>query len=136
MTFYVVVFDTNILFSGLGWKGTPYQCLQLARQQKVISITCQEILDELAEKLQKKQKRSEHEAAEDINQIINFSRLIKIPKLLTGIVVDDPDDDIIIECAVYGNATHIVSGDRHLLSLAVYKNIQIINARDFLNLAI
>ncbi|MFN8496914.1 MAG: type II toxin-antitoxin system VapC family toxin [Anaerolineae bacterium] len=24
---YVAVFDTNILFSGLGWHGAPYQCV-------------------------------------------------------------------------------------------------------------
>lgn len=28
----IAVYDTNILLSGLGWKGIPYRCIELARQ--------------------------------------------------------------------------------------------------------
>ncbi len=48
----IAVFDTNILFSGVGWKGNPYRCLELARAGMVEGVTCRELLDELAEKLQ------------------------------------------------------------------------------------
>ncbi len=47
----IVVYDTNILLSGIGWEGNPYRCLELARQGKIEGSTCSEILDELAEKL-------------------------------------------------------------------------------------
>ena len=47
----IAVYDTNILFSGLGWKGTPNRCIELARQGRVVGLTCSEILDELTEKL-------------------------------------------------------------------------------------
>ncbi len=47
----VAVFDTNVLLSGVGWKGKPFQCLELARSGIVAGITCSEIIDELAEKL-------------------------------------------------------------------------------------
>ena len=30
----MAAFDTNILFSGVGWKGEPYECLELARAAK------------------------------------------------------------------------------------------------------
>ena len=46
----IAVYDTNILFSGTGWNGTPYHCLELVRQDRVEGVTCIEILDELAEK--------------------------------------------------------------------------------------
>jgi len=39
-----VVFDTNILFSSLGWLGNPHQCVQAARQGKCLSLTCEPIL--------------------------------------------------------------------------------------------
>ena len=35
----VVVFDTNILFSGLGWRGKAHQCLMAAREGIVESVT-------------------------------------------------------------------------------------------------
>ena len=43
----VVVFDTNIVFSAIGWRGRPYECLERARSGLVYGITCQELLDEL-----------------------------------------------------------------------------------------
>ena len=43
----IVVYDTNILLSGIGWRGSPYRCLELARLGSVEGLTCSEILDEL-----------------------------------------------------------------------------------------
>lgn len=133
MRSYVVVFDTNTLFSGLGWRGSPYRCLELARNGQIESITCREILLELREKLQTKQHRSPIDAAIDIEQILAFSRLVEISNSLK-VVADDPDDDMVIECAVVGQATHIITGDKHLLSLNKYQDIDIIKAADFLDL--
>ena len=132
MNTYVVVFDTNILFSGLGWRGSPFRCLELARERQVISVTCQEILA-LEEKLQLKQNMSLTEAAQDVAQVLLFSRLVTINNTLK-VVADDPDDDMVLECAVVGGASHIVTGDRHLLSLGNYQNIAIVRAADFLAL--
>ncbi len=56
MTSYTVVFDTNTLFSGLGWQGSPYRCLELARNGQIESITCREILLELQRKATDKAK--------------------------------------------------------------------------------
>lgn len=53
----IAVYDTNILLSGIGWRGNPYRCLELARQGKIEGLTCPEILDELAEKLTTKLNR-------------------------------------------------------------------------------
>ena len=49
-----VVFDTNILFSAVGWLGNPHHCVKAARQGRCLSLTCEPILAELAEKLQLK----------------------------------------------------------------------------------
>jgi hypothetical protein len=50
----VAVFDTKILMSAVVWKGTPLKCLELARSSAVDGLTCREILDELAGKLEVK----------------------------------------------------------------------------------
>ena len=126
----VAVYDTNILFSGTGWRGTPYRCLELARQGKVESITCIEILDELVEKFSTKFNFSSTQTRKRIEYLSSFLRLVTINNTLK-IVDADPDDDKIIECAVVGSATHIVTGDSHLLKLGNYQNIQIVTAADF-----
>jgi putative PIN family toxin of toxin-antitoxin system len=73
-------------------------------------------LDEFSEKLLLKFKFSEEKTQIAIEEIRQFSRLIAISKQLM-VVPEDPDDDMIVECAVAGNATHIVTGDKHLLSM-------------------
>jgi len=130
----IAVFDTNILFSGLGWQGTAYQCLLLARKGIVESVTCQEILTELEAILRSKRKMSENDIDKTIKEILLFSRMVSIPHTLTG-AVPDPDDHKVLECAVVGSATHIVAGDRrHLLPLGSYQGIAIVSAAEFLAL--
>ncbi len=126
----IAVYDTNILFSGTGWEGTPYHCLELTRQDKVEGVTCIEILDELAAKLSTKLNFSSTQTRQRIEYLCDFLRLVTINNTLK-IVDADPDDDKIIECAVVSSATHIVTGDAHLLKLGNYQNIQIVTAAEF-----
>lgn len=59
--------------------------------------------------------------------------LVEISATLRA-VPNDPDDDMVIECAVVGSASHIVTGDKHLLALAAYQNIAMIKATEFIEL--
>ena len=128
-----VVFDTNILFSAVGWLGNPHRCVQATRQSQCLSLTCEAILAELAEKLQIKRGFDTSKATESIDEIRAFSKVVSIPGTLK-VVAADPDDDAVLECAVLGQAQYLVSGDRHLLALGNYQGIQIVKAADFLTL--
>jgi putative PIN family toxin of toxin-antitoxin system len=128
----VVVFDTNILFSAQGWRGAPYQCVQLARSGIIEGVTCQELLDELSDKLQTKLNFTADEALETVAELLTFLRVVQISGQLK-VVAADPDDDKAIECAVVGGATHLVTGDRrHLLPMGAYQTIQIVTATQFI----
>lgn len=131
---YIAVFDTNILISALlSSYSNPFQCLALAKIGQVESVTCQEILDEFLEKLLMKFKFSEEMALVAVEEVANLSRLVKISGTLKTVPAD-PDDDMIIECAVVGNATHIVTGDKQLLALTSYQGIAIVKATDVITL--
>ncbi len=129
---YVVVFDTNILLSALlSLNGNPFRCLAMAKIGQLESVTCQEILDEFAEKLLFKFKFSEEMTQAAVEEVRRFSRVVEISATLKAVPVDS-DDDIIVECAVIGNATHIVTGDKHLLMLTAYRSIEIVKAAEFI----
>jgi uncharacterized protein len=131
---YIAVLDTNILISALlSTNGTPFRCLALARIGQIESVTCPEILDEFAEKLLVKFKFSEEMTQAAIREVRDFSRLVEISGTLKT-VPNDPDDDMVVECAVIGNATHIVTGDKHLLALTTHQNIAILKAAEFMAL--
>jgi putative PIN family toxin of toxin-antitoxin system len=51
-------------------------------------------------------------------------------------VVDDPSDNRYLECAVEGNATHLVSGDRDLLRLGRFEGIAIVTPQAFLEVLV
>ena len=104
----------------------------MARDRRIQSITCQEILNEFSEKLIQKFTLSEERAEEIIQEVRQFSRIVRINQEL-ALVSADPDDDMIIECAIAGKATHIITGDKHLLLLVEYQNIQPVKAKDFLD---
>ena len=97
------------------------------------SFTAYAILTELDEKLRLKRGLDARQAAEITREIRLFSKVIAIPGTLK-IVLADPDDDPIVECAAVGGAAFIVSGDKHLLALRRHEDIQIINAATFLGL--
>ena len=130
----IAVFDTNILFSATGWKGRPYESLELARSGMVEGVTCQELLDELIEKLQSKLRFTSEQAHDSAIDFLSFLRPVPITGQLK-VIAADPDDDKTVECAVVAAATHIVTGDRrHLLPLGSFQGIQIVTAAQFLAL--
>jgi putative PIN family toxin of toxin-antitoxin system len=128
------VFDTNVLFSAVGWRGKPYPCVELARQGAVDGITCWEVLDELSARLQSKLAFSLDQAYDVILDYLSVFRLVPITGQLK-VVADDPDDDKILDCAIEAGATHIVTGDRrHLLPLGNYQGIQIVSPAELIAL--
>jgi putative PIN family toxin of toxin-antitoxin system len=125
------VFDTNILFSATAWRGNPFQCVERARVGEVQAVTCHELMEELAEKLELKLDFSPEQAVETLADYLGFLRMVSIPKLLNA-VPRDPDDNMVLECAIEGNAQYIVTGDKDLLTLKTFHDIQIVTASDFL----
>ena len=49
-----------------------------------------------------------------------------------GVVVNDPTDNMFLDCASAGQVEFLVTGDRHLLDLMEYEGIPIITPARFL----
>jgi putative PIN family toxin of toxin-antitoxin system len=128
-----VVFDTNILFSATGWRGNPFQCVERARAGQVEAVTCPELLEELAEKLELKLGLSPERTAEALADYLSFLRVVSIPKILDA-VPRDREDNAVLECAIEGRAEFVVSGNKDLLSLGTFRGIRIVRASEFLGL--
>jgi uncharacterized protein len=128
----IVVFNTNVLFSAIGWKGNPYFCVELARVGAIEGVTCQELLFELSEKLGSKLGFTANDIDDTLIDLLSFLKVVTITGQLKTIQ-SDPDDDKTIETAVVAGATHIVTGDRrHLLPLGACRGIPIVSPTDFL----
>ncbi|NUQ36967.1 MAG: putative toxin-antitoxin system toxin component, PIN family [Caldilineales bacterium] len=126
-----VVFDTNVIISGLMWRGKAHRCTLLARTDAVQMVYCPEMLAELSLKLREKFGFSENRIHAVLYDYRQFSERVKIIGQLK-VVSADPDDDKFIECALVGNASVIVSSDKHLTDLKTYQSIVIVRPDQFL----
>jgi putative PIN family toxin of toxin-antitoxin system len=128
----IAVFDTNILISASGWKGKPFRCLEAARHGAIDGFTCEELLQEFRRILQTKLHYSDEQITDTIADLLTFLSLVRISHTIQEIT-SDPTDNIVLECAVAAQATHIITGDsRHLLPLKQYQGIAIVSASEFL----
>lgn len=120
-----VVFGVNVLFSWVGWQGSPNPCVELAREQRIVGLSCDEILGTLAIILTRKLNFDRERGVDVLEDLLSFTTLTLLPDSIP-LVSGDPEDDIVIACASVSESHYIVSGDKkHLLPLKTYKNIQI-----------
>jgi predicted nucleic acid-binding protein len=93
------------------------ELFELLKAEVYLLIWCEEIRDEVAEKLLAKGLTGEF-IAEFVAEVMSLAHCIEIPaSARRRYVKDDPDDDVVVACAVVGKATHIVSNDPHLRNL-------------------
>ena len=129
------VFDTNLLISGILWRGIPFQLLKWAEEGRSRIYTSLEILDEVYRVLHypkfeqyiDKQKASSREL---FAKIASLCTIIQVEQVISG-VCSDADDEKFLSCALAANVKVLVSGDRHLLDLKQYKSVRIMTAREF-----
>lgn len=126
-----VVIDTNIYISAIFWQGKPRKVVDLGRTQDIQIFTSTEIEDEISEKLQTKFKLSRAEADRVMLDFSTFTIPLSIKKK-HRVVIDDPDDDKFIDCAMACGADFIITGDKHLLKLQQYMGIKVVKAAEFL----
>lgn len=125
-----IVIDTNVLISGVFFGGFPRKILSAVVGQKITACATTEIINEYEEIVQEMIDRKQGH----INKAI-LSPLIKAMEIIEPIshveICRDPDDDKFLECAKDSHALYVVSGDKDLLVIEQFENIQIMTAKDF-----
>ena len=125
------VFDTNVLIAAFMTEGLCSGLLIRARKQAFKLVLCDDIIQEFEGILMKKFKLTSIDISE-ISTIVSeaASEILPEPGRIPNIC-RDPNDDMIIACAIDAAADYIVTGDEDLLILKRYKDIVIINPRNF-----
>ncbi|MFQ6072078.1 MAG: putative toxin-antitoxin system toxin component, PIN family [Methanosarcinales archaeon] len=127
-----IVVDTNIQISALGWIGKPHTLIKKCMKKELTLITSLDLIEEFKKVATRPKFGFTTEEIDGyINAQLEVAELVQ-PTEKLDVVKDDPDDNKFIECAVEGNANYIVTGDKHLLKLGKYKDIEIISVAEFL----
>ncbi|MBN1363614.1 MAG: putative toxin-antitoxin system toxin component, PIN family [Syntrophaceae bacterium] len=125
------VFDTNILVAAFLTEGLCSGLLIRARKHNFDLILFDDILREFKNILRRKFKISSSDISEITDIIMEAASEILHKVNSAPRVCRDPKDDMIIACAIDAAADYIVTGDEDLLMLKRFKNIVIINPRNF-----
>ena len=124
-----VVVDTNVLVSGIFWKGSPRKFLSLIFRQEINPFATIDIMAEYCRIIDKVACKRPDVAAKWKSQIAKIMTIIE--KNETVEVCRDPKDNMFLECAIAANAYYLVSGDSDLLVLEKIKDIPIITVNQF-----
>ena len=135
------VLDTNVFVSALIVKhGKPAQILDFARRKQFTVLLSEEILAEAREVLHRKRIRKRFILSEDeVQSYLDGLRQTSV--MIAGasvedVIPNDPPDNLVLACAVGGEANYLVSGNEHFLALEKYRAIQMITPADFLQVLV
>jgi putative PIN family toxin of toxin-antitoxin system len=131
-----VVFDTNVVVSSLFWNGTPFQLLEAVRNGRLDLATSLALLAELRGVLARSKFVSylKEQGETPTSLAAGFALFCRIasPGPIPPTVLQDPDDDAVLACAISAEAQAIVTGDKHLLALREFQGIKICSAAELL----
>jgi putative PIN family toxin of toxin-antitoxin system len=130
-----VVVDTNIWVSTFIKPDGYYASLLQEIIKKGELFTAEEILAEAREVVLRPHIKDKYHLSESsidraITEARGFTTLITdLPDL--DVIVEDPDDNIILACALKAQADYLLSYDPHLTDLGEYQGIQILTPKQF-----
>ena len=127
-----VVIDTNVFVSSF-FGGVPRQIIDYWKTGRLNLCLSQPIIEEYLLVLNRLQldEQTIKELARLFAEGYHSLFAANTPNL--SIVVDDPDDDKFIECAVALDCKAIISGDKHLQAIKRYVDIDIFSPRQFID---
>ena len=134
----LLVIDTNVLLSGLLWRGPPHALLNKVRDGAANLAVSPALLDELADVITRpkftailaRTSRTPERILTELRILVD----VVAATPLSQPVCRDPDDDAVLACALAARADLIVSGDEDLRALAMFESIPIVGAADALTL--
>lgn len=130
----IVVFDTNVWISALQFghdRSVPARAIQKALENDQLAIApaiFMEICRILTEKF--------HWQTMDAERIVGsyLRKALHIETCGSVRACRDPNDDMVLECALRARAGAIVSGDKDLLAMDNFEGIPILSAAAYLAL--
>jgi putative PIN family toxin of toxin-antitoxin system len=127
-----IVIDTNVVVSGTFFGGYPRRVLEaiVERSVPITAFATADILDEYCEIVDEMVRRKQgHLSSALLTPFIQRLQLIETTSDIRA--SRDQDDDKFLSCAVDSRSLYIVSGDKDLLVLGRFQDVEIVTAAEF-----
>ncbi len=129
-----VLCDTNVLVSAFIAGGPPSRVIEAAIDGRLELVLADPVLGELERVLTVKLGFEPERVRELRTLLIDLaSERVDAPAQAPEAITGDPDDDVILACAVAAGVQLVVSGDRrHLLPVGEHRGIRIVTPQALL----
>jgi putative PIN family toxin of toxin-antitoxin system len=127
-----VVFDTNILVSAWLWEGNESKLIESVEEGIIHGYSSEQLIEGLCRTLRYPRfDLSQDEVASIRSYYLLLFKIVR-PKQTISIILEDPEDNRVLECALEAEADYVVSGDHHLLSFGEFRGMKIVKAVELL----
>lgn len=133
-----IVPDTNVLVSvTISSKGPPAEMYRAWKNGEIEICTSPPLVKEFRNvlsrpRIKKYQWMSEEEIRE-LTSLLLTATVMAPGEKTVEVIEEDPDDDYVLSAAIATEAKYIVSGDRHLLDLGSFRDINITTPSEFIS---
>ncbi len=110
-----VIFDTNVLVSGVFFKGPPYRLLQIWKKGLLDIVISHEILNEYRRVIQELSVQFPHIEISDLFEMIVLKSHLTFSLAPKFQICKDSEDDKFFLAALASKTSTIISGDMHLI---------------------
>lgn len=129
-----IVIDTNNLISALGWEGKSKELFRKVIDKEYDLFISIKQIAELKEVVDyPKFSFSEEQKSKFLEILFEVANIVDT-KTNLNVIKEDPDDNILLECATETDADYIISGDEHLKKLKEFRKIKIVSVSEFLKI--
>ncbi|MCK4472836.1 MAG: putative toxin-antitoxin system toxin component, PIN family [Anaerolineae bacterium] len=129
-----VVLDTSVLVSFLLTRGRVISAIikqwETGRLEVIVSPQLIAELRRVAED-ERLATRLRPGALEVLLRALTENAEVVAGELELPGVTEDPDDDMVVACAVEGNVAYIITRDQHLLRMGTYRDIVVVSPEEF-----
>ena len=128
-----VIIDTNVLISGIFFKGPPYQILESWRNGHIKIVVSNSILQEYARTTRRISLKYPETDISSFFDLLTVKSEIVDEIIIPTAISSHKEDDKFLSCALSGKVPIIISGDDHLLRLHPFHKIEILSPSLFLS---
>jgi len=131
-----LVLDSNVWISAFLFGGKPAAIINLAQEGRVRILMSTDLILEIGralryERLRRILERSKRSTETIVAQILAATQLVET-KSRRNWIIQDPTDNIVLNCAVENSADYVISGDQHILQLRRIGGKEILTPTEFL----
>ena len=130
------VLDTNVFVSAALSKNAnspTRETLDRWKRDEFVLLICTSLAEEIVEKLLDRHVDNE-KVVDLVKTLADWAEWVEVPAEKIESLLSDPDDNVIVACAVEGGANYLVTYDPHFDSLqGEYRGVKIVKAIPFLD---